>query len=352
MDVQEPITNLALVEAIRVLKEEDNITNVNHMIDEMLQARFLSPVQMEVEGGEQHGDMQFFTLQTEDGDRYLMAFTDWEEAHRWRKSGIEQSVVLTFDDYAKLILQEESDLAGFVMNPFHENMPVPRALVKSLKDKKDMLDKRGQNIMKAGEKIRLGEPNEYPKAMMDAIVKHCEQTPSIHATYLRLMQRGERCSWLIMVDFDGEQEHIFEEIAKVARPFIKELMLDMLPIDALGEHTLDHVEPFYQEEGYHKPIIILPSIATVEDCFAMKNGGCVLGCFVQQGGFIVGDQVDVVDLDGKRLFVCHIDGMEMESGRIDSIASDGQQGVRVGILVRSHEKSEFIAGYRLRKTNV
>lgn len=356
MNVQEPITNPTLMEAIRAMRANENQKTINAMVNEVMNARFLAPVMME---GEETFDesgtmtlkkdtkMSFYTLQTQQKERYLMAFTDWEQLHLWKQGENIKAVVMGFDDYAALILQEGSALAGFVINGFRENIPFPSALVRSLKEQKEIMEKgHCEHVMGAGETIKLGEPKEYPHAMIEALIAHMEKQEAIHAAYLRLMMRGKETSWLVAVDHDGDRKTVFAGIAEAARPYLNGMFIDFIEPDALGQDTFQDVEPFYQDT-YHQEAQS-NSIAVIEDIFALKEQGCILGCYLKQGSFQVGDEVEVLDGKGQPIFSCVLEGMETSHGRVEQVmAKDGE--ARAGIMILSRDKASFLPGYCLRK---
>lgn len=80
----------------------------------MLRATFLVPVQVGIAGKPpkpgRDGRMplpqtkiSFALLSTTDKRQYFMAFTDWDELHKWRKDPAQQTMMMRFDDYATLL---------------------------------------------------------------------------------------------------------------------------------------------------------------------------------------------------------------------------------------------------------
>ena len=178
-----------------------------------------------------------------------------------------------------------------------------------------------------------------------------EKEAGIRAAYLREMKRGNRQSYLIVVDFEGERETIFKQIADCAAPHLHDLYLDMIPMDSVGEGILDDAQPFYCVKGYQKPIIKNPSAAIIEDIFDLKDGkGCVLACYVIQEGFAVGDEVDVITAQGRPAFKVTIQAIEVQDMRVQNVQAGGN-GMRCGILIEGHKVNEFYAGLRLLKAN-
>ena len=115
------ITNIMLVEAIRQLKENENPDTTNAVIDEVvMRAKFLMPVTVK------EGKMEFNMVTNASKQNYFVAFTDWEEM-RSCISGPEQKA---------MIMKNNNQTEGFVINPFSSNLIFKRDYVKQLFDKK------------------------------------------------------------------------------------------------------------------------------------------------------------------------------------------------------------------------
>lgn len=56
-------------------------------------------------------------------------------------------------------------------------------------------------------------------------------------------------SYLLVVDFQGEKEVVFGAIAAAVKPYLKEMYLDMVPLEMeFGQSVVQNVEPFYQRK--------------------------------------------------------------------------------------------------------
>lgn len=124
-----------LVGAIQLLKAENTPDHSKLFTQEMLQARFLSPVIITPppepdETGKVHltkdNKIQFPMLTASDGNSYFMAFTDMEELTNWSKEEKKQTFIMKFDDYAAMVLGKDSRAAGFVVNPYGGNIIITK----------------------------------------------------------------------------------------------------------------------------------------------------------------------------------------------------------------------------------
>lgn len=85
--------------------------------------------------------MTFALLKSGDGKSFFTAFTDAEELDKWQNKPAGQVMLLRFDDYARM-LNGNDHVAGFVLNPFTDNLRFNSDMVASLlKQRNAMLEK-------------------------------------------------------------------------------------------------------------------------------------------------------------------------------------------------------------------
>ena len=126
MEFNKPVSNPMLMGSIELMKAEDTPAHRNMFVGELAKASFLSPAIIEpapVEDPEgkltvaPNSKVQFPMLNTPDGAKFFMAFTDE-----------------TLDDYAAMILRRDPKgnicpALGMVVNPFGANIIVPREML-------------------------------------------------------------------------------------------------------------------------------------------------------------------------------------------------------------------------------
>ena len=360
MDIQKPVTNPTLVEAMKHYDETQSLEDLNHMIDEVMKADFLCPVMMDIkEKPDENGTVtlkestiiQFAMISNSNNESFFLAFTDWKELKKWQDVAQQQTVVMHFDDYASLVLKEDGNASGFVINPFHENKLFTKNLIANLKQQLDARTPVQKERVEKDETITYGQPKDDPNEMVQALKKAAKRIKDVHAIYLQFMVRNAEESWLLIVDHCGDQTTVFDQLAKAAMPYRKGFPIYFVPLhDDFSMNVVKNIEPFYKTLFYKKPVIKQAPVAIIEDCFAMKDGSCVLGVDVVQGSFQEGDLVDV--MDGQEiLFDCKIAGIEQPTGRIKTAGADrkGKYGAHFGFWIKDHTKEEFEKGYQLRK---
>lgn len=143
-DITKPLTNPELAAAVARMKTENSRESRETVLDTVIStARFLAPVTITPDPGEQGGKaalgqgtaIQFQLLANQDNQPFFPAFTNWEELRKLCGPKNQQTLVLTFDDYAGMILRDNR-AAGFVVDPFGACLSFDRAMAEHLVGRK------------------------------------------------------------------------------------------------------------------------------------------------------------------------------------------------------------------------
>ena len=127
---QTPVTNPDLKRAMELMhkgnhsREEQMVT-----LQLLLKAQLLAPVSVTQGKGEAQGHFQL--LSTQDDRAFFPAFTDLEELRKCFDKPDQQTLVLAFDDYARMILKDKS-AQGLVVNALGNSLPLEPPLVEYL----------------------------------------------------------------------------------------------------------------------------------------------------------------------------------------------------------------------------
>lgn len=133
-----PITNPMLVGAIELMKSNSTSEHRKMVIEEMLHARFLSPVVITPtpvldENGiskvDPNAKISVPMLTAPDGKHFFMAFTDIEELQKWKKEEGQQIFGFSFADYVKMVRNAQESCHGFVLNPYSHNLVLTRDMI-------------------------------------------------------------------------------------------------------------------------------------------------------------------------------------------------------------------------------
>ena len=255
----EEITNPALKDAIDAMQAENSKENVDAMINQVLAAKFILPARVtqipaaRTQNGQtmmtNQTQVQFRLLENNKHEKFFGVFTDIEEMYKWKGNEEANKVVTDFDSLAHMIMDPKSQVIGFVINPFGKSVTFPKPMAISIKQQKDYMRLR-ENTLRNGAQIKLGEPKEYPIDLMAALINHFSTEQGVNAAFLRLIEQDGEPSYFIVVDFVGDTERTFADIAEVAKPFLDdEIQLSMMPYSMeFARNAVKGIEPFYRKE--------------------------------------------------------------------------------------------------------
>ena len=115
MDINEPITNPDLMNVIREVKRGNKEEEL--FWEEIFKAKFLCPINMEINKSTQNENhkivlgegtrIALLSVDNEQGEHFLMAFTDWDELKKWKQNQDQQTLVLSHEDYEGIIIKDD-----------------------------------------------------------------------------------------------------------------------------------------------------------------------------------------------------------------------------------------------------
>ena len=254
----EQIFNPDLKKAIENMQADNSRQNIDAMINEVIKAKFILPAritpttQAKTENGrtvmQSATQVQFRLLENSNKEKFFGLFTDMEELNKWNDTQSAQKVVTDFDSISQMVMDPNSGVLGFVINPFGKSVTFPKPMIISIKQQKDYFA-LNKNRLKQGE-VQLREPEEYPVELMAALINHFSTEPTVNSAYLRMMEQDGQKSYLVVVDFVGDMRKTFEDIAEISKPHLDDgIELSMMPYSMEFARTAVHgVEPFYRKE--------------------------------------------------------------------------------------------------------
>lgn len=256
----EEIKNPDLLKAIEKMQADGSKENVEAMINEVIKAKLILPAkitpttQARTENGrtvmQQANQVQFRLLKNGNGEMFFGVFTDIEEMYKWEDTKTASKVVTDFDSIASMVMDEKSNVGGFVINAFGKSVTFPKPMVMTIKQQRDYMRMKN-NTIESGTRVQLSEPDEYPIDLMAALINHFSTEETVNAAYLRMIKKenGDK-SYFIVVDFYGDMQETFDYINKVAKPFLDdEIELTMMPYSMeFARNAVNGIEPFYKKE--------------------------------------------------------------------------------------------------------
>jgi len=263
VDVNTPVTNPSLVSAILMVHESNTAEHWNKVIDEMLGAHFLCPVLIDPVPATSSDDgqtvlnegtkMRFPMIENAEHQNYFLCFSDWDELWRWNPAENQQTLILTYDDLASMVLREESSAEGLVVNPMGAAFSMDRSLIERVHIENERRRNGGYVEITVSKEtsVTLGQPKVVPTDMMQAVSGFLKTQKCVKAAYLQLMEKEGEQSYLLIVDFTGDKRPVFDGIGKAAVPHLKGMFIDIVPLDSdFGRSATEKIEPFYAKKKF------------------------------------------------------------------------------------------------------
>lgn len=141
---QKTINNPMLMGALELLRAENTQEHRNLVMQEILRARFLTPVVVEpplvagedgVARAEADRTINLLLLKAADEKGYFMGYTDMEELKKWKAQTSHQVFALKFSDYVNMLLKPECEVNGVVINPFDHNLVITKDMILGMLEK-------------------------------------------------------------------------------------------------------------------------------------------------------------------------------------------------------------------------
>lgn len=246
MDANKPITNPDLVDVIKEIKRGNK--KEDFFWKEIFKAKFLCPINMELGKTskkenqkivlEKETSISLLSIDNEQGEHFLMAFTDWDELKKWNQNENQQTLILSYEDYQRMITKNDSVYQGMVINPFGENIVLDESILANTR-KKEQTIQRGESVM-------LGIPKEYPVDMVNKLKRYFVTTQNVDKAYLFWMVRGKEASYLLVLDTKMSLQQLFPLISQICKPFLNGNLLDMVLANTeLGKSAIEGQTPFF-----------------------------------------------------------------------------------------------------------
>ena len=144
MEFNKTVVNPMLVGSIQLMKEEDTPEHRNMFILELQKANLIAPALIDPEPVENAegtlvlspgSKIQFPMIFTSNNKSFFMGFTDIAEYKKWQENNKELPFfALKLEDYVGMLMSKDAQgnicpALGFVINPYGENIVVPKDLL-------------------------------------------------------------------------------------------------------------------------------------------------------------------------------------------------------------------------------
>ena len=135
------VKNPNLVAAMAEFKQQQNPQTEQAMLDAIKEASFIAPISLQSsledavpdENGQRQLQASLLAVSNKDGAKFFPAFTDWLEFLKWKNDPDADTMVITFDQYCNILLKQNVDIGGIVINPAETNVVVKREKMAEMK---------------------------------------------------------------------------------------------------------------------------------------------------------------------------------------------------------------------------
>ncbi len=144
--------------------------------------------------------------------------------------------------------------ATFILNPFSDYSKelLPHEIESLLKGT-ILTDSHKKMTVQQDTQVQIGQPANYPTAIVNSLKKLFAERPSVKAAYLGWIYNPSSATpphLIIALDIDGDRESIFNEAGFTAQQQLEKPgdVLDFMQIDhsgGLSEYFLNQTTPFY-----------------------------------------------------------------------------------------------------------
>ncbi len=287
-DIKE-LKNQDLIMAYHLMQYNATPERQAEFMQEVVKARFLAPASFdpEPETGEDgklklqpNTKVSFPEVANNEGKKYLPAFTDWKSAQKWELKEGQRLIATNFEDYAAMVLRDQ-DASGFVINPFEENIRIERNVIAAIKQQQAAFIKQklaeaqkrqaeqkvqaaagqgngaagtasgqqGQSVPGQAQRtvtLSFHRIEKCPEKFLEEARTYLKTQP-VKKAYLQGLMQGDRKGCLFVLDHEGDEKALFNELAKISKPYMPGMYLYATTVNSdLGKKAINGMEPFYE----------------------------------------------------------------------------------------------------------
>ena len=143
-EAPKPVRNDSLVASITDVKKDSSQENTVRMLNEVVRAKLLAPINLDrepvIEGEdgqvvlEKDTTISFELIKATNGDLYYPVFTHGEELRKCSQEKNQHSMIVDFEDLANMILSQGKAVRGFVINPMGDNICFTQEMIQGMID--------------------------------------------------------------------------------------------------------------------------------------------------------------------------------------------------------------------------
>lgn len=247
MDINIPVENPELMMKMHNYMSSQSEDDEKTLFEAILKANFLGPVSLEnwkdCFSGKQVLDqdvkLELLSIKDDKNNIYLPTFTDWNEINKWRNDDKLKTIILTFEDYAK-VFRNNCEMVGLAINPYGENLIIHKEQIECIVNSRKL---------RGGEIVKIGVPEKYPFEMSKEYEEFFTTQRCVKEAYLLLMVReNNQQNYLMVIDTDEDVDIIHPKLAKIATKHLKKNeVIDFITKNKkFGNLVIQGQSPFYR----------------------------------------------------------------------------------------------------------
>lgn len=233
---------------------------LGQIADELtLRAKVISPVTLSEEPVSEKGrlvakdsaEVTFTVLNGNESD-YLPIFTDHEEFEKWSAGDKPPySMLFSFDACAS-VLESNGTLWGLVINPFSDNLQIPRKMALNWFEQKQIHTRgHARHVITDETPTEVYAPDPYPMQLSNKLCETAKGLSGVNALWLRQVKLNGSEGYLLIADLseDGNKV-IFPTLGEASKPFLNGFPLHIVTADNdFGKNAIKNVLPIYTKNA-------------------------------------------------------------------------------------------------------
>lgn len=234
---------------------------LGQIADELaLRAKVLAPVSLSEEPVSEKGKLVVkdgtnvaFMLLNGGGNDFMPIFTDNEEFAKWDAGDdkLPYNMTLDFDSCAS-VLESNAKCWGLVVNPFSDNLQIPRSMALNWFEQKQIHTKgHARHVITSDTPAEVYAPDPYPMVLSNKLCEAAKGLAGVNALWLRGVRLNGSDGYLLIADISEDgNKLIFPTLGEAAKPHLNGLPLHIVTADNdFGRNSIDNVLPIYSKNA-------------------------------------------------------------------------------------------------------
>ena len=233
---------------------------LSRIADELVvRAKLIAPVVLSEEPVTKNGrsvvkedtNVTFMVLHGGDND-IIPLFTDNAEFDKWNIGDSSKPHTITLDfDSAASVLESGVKCWGIVVNPFSDNLQIPREMALNWYEQNQIHSKgHARHVIMPDTPADVFVPDPYPMVLSNKLCEAAKGLLGVQKLWLRGVRLNGATGYLLIAELseDGNKV-IFPTLGEAAKPHLNGLALHIVTNDSeFGKKAVENVIPIYSKQ--------------------------------------------------------------------------------------------------------